>query len=82
MTTITVTPDLVERLGNLGQRIEFRDQKGQLLGLYLPADPTYVNPIDGSSFTEEEIQRMANQPIEELDGEPLEEILKRLGRSS
>ncbi len=80
MTTVTVTPDLIQRLGSLSEKIEFRDQTGQLVGLYVPAEPAYVNPTDGSPFTEEEIQRMADQPIEELDGEPLEEILKRLGR--
>jgi hypothetical protein len=81
MTTITITPELIARLGSLDKRIEFRDQLGRLVGLYFPAEPKYVNPIDGSPFTEEEIQRMADQPIEELEGEPLEDILKRLGRS-
>ena len=82
MTTVTVTPDLIQRLGSLAEKIEFRAQNGQLVGLYVPVESAYVNPIDGSPFTEDEIRRMADQPIAELDGEPLEEILKRLGRRS
>lgn len=80
MTTITITPDLIERLGDFSKRIEFRDQQGHLIGEYYPIrrSQEYVNPIDGSPFTEEEIQRMAEQPIEELTGRPLEEILKEL----
>lgn len=83
MTTITVTPDLIQRLGKLDQRIEFRDEGGRLIGEYHPAQTSteYVNPIDGSPLTEEEVQKLAEEPFENLRGRPLEEILRDLGTS-
>lgn len=80
MTTITITPDLIERLGDFSQRIEFRDRQGRLVGEYHPVrrSQEYVNPIDGSPCTEEEVRRLAELPIAELQGQTLDEILREL----
>jgi hypothetical protein len=78
MTTITITRDLVKQLGSFAERIEFRDDRGQLVGCYLPAEPRYVNPIDGSPLTEEELQELAEQPLDGIEGRQLEEILRDL----
>lgn len=84
MTTITVTPDLIQRLGDLSKRIEFRDQQGGLVGAYYPVrkSPDYVNPIDGSPCTEEEVRKLAELPIDELHGQTLDEILQELDARS
>lgn len=80
MTTITVTPDLIERLGNLSEKIEFRDPQGRLVGEYYPASLSgkFVNPIDGSPRTEEELRKLSELDLQELQGRPLKEILRDL----
>ena len=80
MTTITVTPELIERLADLSQRIEFRDAQGRLVGAYHPAGQSgaFRNPIDGSPYTEKEVQRLSELPLDELTGRPLADILADL----
>jgi hypothetical protein len=83
MTTITAPPELIQRLGRLDEKFEFRDAQGRLAGgcFSVPSRQEYVDPIDGVPFTEDEVRQMAEMPIEELTGRPSDEILKAFGAS-
>lgn len=76
MTYITVDQSLREKLKNLEERIEFRDENGRVLGYYAPAnghDHSLYKNVE-IPFTEEEIEQLRKQPR----GRPLADILPDL----
>jgi hypothetical protein len=76
MTQVTIDADLRARLHGLKDQLEFRDERGELLGHFLPArkGPVTLLPGDACPYSSEELLRMRN----ESGGKPLAEILKQL----
>jgi hypothetical protein len=57
MTRIVVDAELRGKLHNLSQPLELLDEKGQLLGRYLP-----VGKLGEPQLSEEELQRREQEP--------------------
>jgi hypothetical protein len=73
--TLDQDPQLLTRLVESGEPVEFRTDTGKNLGKFVP-EANGVEPICPwePDLTREEIERRCRQP-----GKPLSEILKRLG---
>jgi hypothetical protein len=75
MTPVIVTPELRSLLPSLGEPLEFRDEKGNLLGRYTPSKPdssSYAH-LDPGISDEEIRERMKDDT-----GRTLAEILAHL----
>lgn len=79
MTQIVVNKELQSRLEAASNFAALCDESGNTLGYYRPARKAggYRNPIDGSPFAEEEVQRR----LRERGGRPLAEMLQELRAS-
>ena len=78
MNQVTIDSALLARLNGLTERMEFRNEKGELLGQFVPAKRKGLfvpRPEDKCPYTPEELERMRN----ETGGRPLSEIWKSLG---
>ncbi len=81
MGKLTLDSDLRNKLGTLGEPVEFCDEAGQVVGHFLPAplyeDLFYAALAAESPHTKEELKRRH----QERGGRPLAEIWKSLGRT-
>jgi hypothetical protein len=76
MTQVTIDSTLFSRLNGLSEPLEFRNEKGELLGLFIPTrkGPVQLLPADACPYSADDLLRMRN----EGGGKPLAEIWKQL----
>jgi hypothetical protein len=84
MSQITVDAVLLARLNGLNEEITFCDERGRVLGRFVPADKHEDIPLEGlfvpppedkCPYSPEELHQM----FTETGGRPLKEIWKSLG---
>jgi hypothetical protein len=77
MSEIMLDPNLKAWLNGLNEKVELRDEAGQLVGVFLPAEDylKYLYATVKIPFTPEEMERRRQEP----GGRTLAEIWKRLG---
>lgn len=61
MTRIVVNETLRSLLHDLSRPLEFCDEKGQVLGRFVPENETAVGPYEPPPLSEEEIQRRLSE---------------------
>jgi hypothetical protein len=82
MFSVTLDSKSLEQLRRIEERVEIRDEAGQLIGYFTPPDdrPLGVSLCDNGElpFTEEDLDRFESEP----GGRSLDEILKDLEQRS
>jgi len=76
MTRIIIDPSTVEKLKDVREMVELRDEAGRIVGHFLPGPPRdqYGNII--VPFSEEELEELSKQ----TGGRPLKDILTDLSK--
>jgi hypothetical protein len=80
MQSVVADPVLRERLFNLTEEVEVRDEDGRVLGKFVPRprlSPEYEELMKTCPFSDEELERRSREP----GGRTLAEIWKSLCRT-
>jgi hypothetical protein len=80
MQTVVADPVLRDRLFNLTEEVEVRDEDGRVLGKYVPKprlSPEYEELMKTCPISDEELERRRKEP----EGRTLAEIWESLGRT-
>jgi len=76
MTRITIDPSTVEKLKDVHEMVELRDELGRVVGHFLPGPPRDAEGKIIEPYSEEELERRS----QEQGGRSLQEILADLSK--
>jgi hypothetical protein len=76
MTRITIDPSTVEKLKDVHEMVELRDELGRVVGHFLPGPPRDKNGNIIVPYSDEEIEELSKQN----GGRPLKDILEDLSK--